>query len=198
MSADPLDAVLDRLCHGDDKAAEQVFLAYEPYLRLVIRRQLPASMRSKLDSTDVVQSVWVDVLHGFREAGWRFTNTAQLRAFLVKAARNRFIDRVRQHGRALEAEQPLAETDQAAAASVQPQASDIAQAAELWEKLLALCPPSHHELLELKRQGYSLGEIAARTGLHEGSIRRILYDLARRAGFQNKEQPTGKSPRENR
>jgi hypothetical protein len=28
--------------------------------------------------------------------------------------------------------------------------------------------------------GFRMGEIAARTGLHEGSVRRILYDLARR------------------
>jgi DNA-binding IclR family transcriptional regulator len=35
-------------------------------------------------------------------------------------------------------------------------------------------------VLILKRQGLFLSEISARTGLHEGSIRRILYDLARR------------------
>ena len=39
--------------------------------------------------------------------------------------------------------------------------------------------PDHHELLRLKRQGLPLQEIAARTGLHEGSVRRILRQLAR-------------------
>jgi len=186
MSADPLEAVLEQLCSGDPEAAERVFLAYEPYLRLVIRRQLPSHLRAKFDSIDVVQSVWVDVLHGFREAGWRFTNTDQLRAFLIKATRNRFIDRVRQF-KAVEAEQPLTETDpEVLPESAQPEPSEVAQADELWAQLLAVCPPAHHELLQLKRQGYSIGEISARTGLHEGSVRRILYDLARRAGFQKK------------
>jgi DNA-binding IclR family transcriptional regulator len=32
----------------------------------------------------------------------------------------------------------------------------------------------------MKRQGCSLAEIAAKTGFHESSVRRILYDLARR------------------
>ena len=32
----------------------------------------------------------------------------------------------------------------------------------------------------MKRQGLPLAEIAGTTGLHEGSVRRILYDLARR------------------
>jgi hypothetical protein len=35
--------------------------------------------------------------------------------------------------------------------------------------------------------GYSLAEISAATGFHEGSIRRILYDLARRLDAQNGE-----------
>jgi RNA polymerase sigma-70 factor (ECF subfamily) len=58
--------------------------------------------------------------------------------------------------------------------------SQVAQADELWQRMLRLCPPAHHELLRLKRQGCSLAEIAERTGLHESSVRRILYELARR------------------
>jgi RNA polymerase sigma-70 factor (ECF subfamily) len=46
--------------------------------------------------------------------------------------------------------------------------------------MLQSCPPAHREILWLKHQGLPLAQIAARTGLHEGSIRRILYDLARR------------------
>jgi RNA polymerase sigma-70 factor (ECF subfamily) len=182
MSADPLDDLLERLCHGDDEAAEQVFRAYEPYLRMVVRRHLPPRLRAKFDSIDVVQSIWADVLHGFRKAGWKFTSAAHLRAFLVKATRNRFIDRVRRHRHATELERPLVGDDQEALlpASPEPRPSETAQADELWDQMLALCPPAHHELLRLKRQGYSLAEIAAQTGLHESSVRRILYDLARR------------------
>jgi DNA-directed RNA polymerase specialized sigma24 family protein len=50
----------------------------------------------------------------------------------------------------------------------------------LWKRMLEQCTPDHREILILKRQGLLLAEIAARTGLHEGSIRRILYDLAGR------------------
>jgi DNA-binding IclR family transcriptional regulator len=35
-------------------------------------------------------------------------------------------------------------------------------------------------VLELKNQGAPLAEIAAQTGLHKSSVRRILYDLQRR------------------
>jgi RNA polymerase sigma-70 factor (ECF subfamily) len=185
MSPEPLEVLLDRLSRGDEQAAEQVFRTYEPYLRKVVRRQLSARLRAKFDSVDIVQSVWVDILQGFRQAGWRFTDAAQLRAFLVKATRNRFIDRYRQHHQALERERPLAQDGGAPEpASRQPRPSEVVRAADLWEYLLGRCPPEHHELLRLKRQGLSVPEIAARVGLHEDSIRRILRQLARLVSSQ--------------
>ncbi len=185
MSDEPLQALLERLCHGDDQAAEQVFRTYEPYLRKVVRRQLPARLRAKFDSLDIVQSVWADVLDGFRRAGWRFEDADHLRAFLVKATRHRFIDRYRQHQRALERERPLAEGEgDGGPASPGPRPSEVARADDLWDKLLALCPPEHHDVLRMKRQGLEAPEIAARTGLHEDSVRRLLRQLARRLALQ--------------
>jgi RNA polymerase sigma-70 factor (ECF subfamily) len=185
MQTDALDDLLDKLGSGDDAAAEEVFRAYEPYLRVVVRRMLPTNLRSKFDSIDVVQSVWADVLRRFRQGGYRFDSAAQLRAFLVKATRNRFIDRARQNRAAVQHQQSLEATfaaDNLASHTDQP--SELAQADDLWEQLMALCPPAHHRLLELKRQGCALAEIAQQTGLHESSVRRILYDLARRLAAQ--------------
>ncbi|MBV8228378.1 MAG: hypothetical protein JO329_00205, partial [Planctomycetaceae bacterium] len=84
MSDEHLDELIERLNDGDIDAAERAFLAYEPYLRMAVRRQLNGPLRSKLDSMDIVQSVWADVLCGFREAGWRFADRAHLRAFLTR------------------------------------------------------------------------------------------------------------------
>jgi RNA polymerase sigma factor (sigma-70 family) len=95
--------------------------------------------------------------------------------------RNRFIDRLRQNVKSMEHERSFAESDpEDLPRSRDPRPSEVVQADDLWEQLLALCPPDHHELLRLKQQGLPLAEIGARTGLHESSVRRILYDLARR------------------
>jgi len=94
--------------------------------------------------------------------------------------RNCLTDRLRHYRTALESEEPLTEAAPTGAAlSGQPRPSEVAQANELWANLLALCPPQYHELLRLKRQGFSLANIAARTGLHEDSVRRIIRKLAR-------------------
>jgi RNA polymerase sigma-70 factor (ECF subfamily) len=174
MKTPALDQLLDKLCSGDAAAAEQAFREYEPYLRKVVRRLLPQRLRAKFDSVDIVQSAWSDLLQGFRDAGWRFASATQLRAFLVRATRNRFIDRYRQHDQRVRQEEPL----NPALPDAQPTPSALAQAGDLWQRLLALCPPEYQPILRLKQQGTPLDEIAAQTGLHPGSIRRILRQLA--------------------
>jgi RNA polymerase sigma-70 factor (ECF subfamily) len=184
--------LLDRLGAGDDDAAGQAFQAYEPYLRLVVQRQLSDRLRAKFDSLDIVQSVWCDLLSGFRAGAWKFTDADHLRAFLVRATRNRFLNRLRDIRRALHREQPLgaAELDRAPASS-QSRPSALAQADDLWQQLLRLCPPAHHELLRLKRQGLSLAELAERTGMHPSSVRRVLYELAARFAHERAAQEDG-------
>jgi RNA polymerase sigma factor (sigma-70 family) len=192
---EPLDRLLEQLNRGDTAAAEQVFREYEPYLRMLVRRQLRPAHRVKFDSMDIVQSVWADVLEGLRDAGWNFSDRAHLRAFLARLARNRFLDRCRKHRNALVREEPLSDASPARAIATQePRPSAVAQHNELWDRMLALCPPAHHELLRLKRQGLRLGEIAAQTGLHESSVRRILYDLARRYAEAGEPSPSASGP----
>jgi RNA polymerase sigma factor (sigma-70 family) len=196
MSAEPLDALLDKLTTGDNAAAEQVFRSYEPYLRMVVRRQLSPGLRAKFDSLDVVQSVWVHVLRGSREAGWRFADVTHLRAFLVQLTRRRFIDRLRRHSHLRGRARRWAEADSAGApVADDPQPDDVLAAEDLWRELLQLCPPAHREVLRLKRDGAPTAEVAARTGLHEGSVRRILNALARRlARRRDDNSPRGGRP----
>src|SRR5437879_5232229 len=124
---EPLDNLLVQLCSGDMAAAEQVFIAYEPYLRTAIRRHFPAALRARFDPDDIIQSVWADLLRGFREAGWRFVDADQLRGFLFVATRNRLIDRTRQHQKAAQREERLRDGDQQFLPSAQPRPSEVAQ-----------------------------------------------------------------------
>src|SRR5438270_6178820 len=126
---EPLNNLLAQLCSGDTAAAGQVFVAFEPYLRKAVRRQLPAPLRAKFDSADIIQSIWADVLRGFRVAGWRFVDADHLRGFLFIITRNRMIDRIRQHRGALGREEPLDEGDRGPSLpSPQPRPSEVAQA----------------------------------------------------------------------
>jgi RNA polymerase sigma factor (sigma-70 family) len=179
--SDDFDGLLERLSKGEMDAAGEVYQTFEPVLRVMVRRQLSAAMRAKFDSTDVVQSAWADVLKAFRAHGWRFRDREHLRAYLARVTYNHFVNHCRRHSLVMQYEQQLAVDDERALpASAQPRPSELAQADELWERLMGLCSPAHRNLLQLKRQGLTPGEIARKTGLHESSVRRILYELARR------------------
>lgn len=177
MNADSTDEWLAGVATGDATAIERAVRAYEPVLRMMIRRQLSQELRANFDSTDIIQSVWGQLLSGFREGRWRFPSRGHLQAFLVRAARNRLIDRSRQQGGVdrrgvTPTGRPLDELpapDEPAGAAI--------EAEELWERLWRACPEQHRPILVMKRQGLSLDEIAARSGLHKSSVRRLLYGL---------------------
>jgi DNA-directed RNA polymerase specialized sigma24 family protein len=75
---------------------------------------------------DVVQSVWADLLRGFRNGQWHFRDPAQLRAFLIRATHNRFLNRVRRHHHELEHEQALPEAGSASLPAPGPCPSEVA------------------------------------------------------------------------
>jgi RNA polymerase sigma-70 factor (ECF subfamily) len=187
--------LFERLNSGDPAAIERIVSAYEPHLRMVVRRQIPPKLRAKFDSVDVVQSVWASILKSIHEENLQFTDESHLRAFLIRLALFRFIDLCRQHRMALGRERPLAELDaEARRTPACDRPSELIKASELMDRLMDLCAPSHRELVRLRAMGLPLAEIAARTGYHEGSIRRIFYDLARRLDALDEAQREGPEP----
>jgi len=179
--SDALDSLLQRLTAGEMDAAAEVYMTFEPVLRVMVRRRLTPRLRAKFDSRDVVQSAWADVLKSFRDQGWHFKDREHLRAFLARVTYNHLVNYCRLHSLAMRHERPLAGDEQPGLPpSAQPRPSELAQADELWKLLVGLCPPAHINLLQLKRQGVPLADIATQTGLHESSVRRILYELARK------------------
>jgi RNA polymerase sigma factor (sigma-70 family) len=184
MPTGPLhDDVLGQVSRGELEAAEALFQAYTPYLRAIVRRQLSDRLRSQFDSADVVQSVWVQVVRQLGRDGWRVGTEDQLRALLATIARRRLVSRVRRHARGADDRHGFdgwAGVPQARDA----RPSEVAQSDDLWAEMLRACPPEHHAVLRLKREGLLLAEIAERTGLHEGSVRRILRQVARRLALR--------------
>lgn len=167
---------------GDDAAVDAVVRAYTPYLRAVVRRLLSDRLRSKFDSADVVQSVWVQVVRRAGADGWKIESEAQLRGLLATIARRRLVTRARRH--------PAADGPPAPEpVDTLARPSEVAEAGDLWDRMLRLCPPEHHDILHLRRQGLRLQEIAGRTGLHEGSVRRILRRLSRDLALEGVDPP---------
>ncbi|HEX4613687.1 MAG TPA: sigma-70 family RNA polymerase sigma factor [Urbifossiella sp.] len=187
MTDDSVEEVLEQLGRGEIEALGELVSAYAPYLRAVVRTRLSDRLRQHLDSVDVVQSVWVQVIRQLGRDGWHVNDAAHLRALLVTIARRRLASRARQHTR----DEPVTADWADAPDRRQEPPSEAAQGGDLWEKMLRLTPPEHHPILHLRRQGLQLAEIAARTGLHEGSVRRILRRLSRELALGEEPVPAG-------
>jgi RNA polymerase sigma-70 factor (ECF subfamily) len=176
------DELFDRLRSGDPETADHLYREFEPLLRRIVRRRLPTRVRSRFDSTDVVQSAWTSILAGLRDGRWQFRDAGHLRAFLVRVVLCRLYDRatpaLAQCGREVAVVTPRRDP-----VGTEPGPGDRILADEAWARLLAACPPEHQTVLHGRRAGHSCDEIAARTGHHPGSVRRILRQLARRVAF---------------
>lgn len=168
------EELLIRMSVGDDDAAAEIFEEYAPYLKMVVRRRLSSSLQAEFDSSDVIQSVWGDLLHGFRYGRWSFESPNQLRAFLVKATQNRLVDYVRRRSKDREVKTSLSD---GLTVTKENDPVDQLNADEKWEIILSKCPAEHRVIVEMKRDGFSANEISDRTGLHPGSVRRILTSL---------------------
>ena len=186
MSPSVVDLLIQRLNQGDTQAAEQLFVQFEPYLRMAVRRRIQPKFRAKFDSADIVQSVWTNLLIDLRQSHRQFDDEAHLRNFLNRVVLNKFNDRYRQHRREVESQKALGESEMAALPSFgQARPSQVAQHDELWDQILQACPPRHHQVLHLRREGLRHKEIAERTGLHASSVRRIFYEIAKQLKQQN-------------
>lgn len=182
MTDEPVDNLVEQFQAGDSAAAAKLYRAFEPFLRGLVRRRLPDRVRGRFDSMDVVQSAWASLIDGLRGGRWQFPDEPRLRAFLARVVLCRLYDRGRTALLQTACEEPLSGVG-TTLPGPEPRPSEQVRAGDAWDALLAACPPEHLPVLHLRREGLSCAEIADQTGLHPGSIRRVLRHLARRVAF---------------
>jgi RNA polymerase sigma factor (sigma-70 family) len=173
--------LLTRLERGDEAAIAEAYEAYEPLLSTIVQKSLPHYLRGRFDSTDIVQAVWINLLRAFRQHHRHFKGIGHLQAFLITATRNNLFSLLRREGGSPERGGCPWAFNERSSRHV-PTPPEAAQVDELWDRMLARCPRDYREILRLRREGFSVAEVADRIGLHRRKVRRILNDLASRIG----------------
>ncbi len=87
-------ALMDEVRQGSQDAAWTLLETYGPHVHRVVRRMLSAELRSKFDSVDFVQSVWLSFFAN-RSQVCDFAQPEQLVAYLAAMARNKVVTEVR-------------------------------------------------------------------------------------------------------
>jgi RNA polymerase sigma-70 factor (ECF subfamily) len=183
------DELIARARAGDQAAWEELFRTCYPKVIRVVRRKLNRPLRSLYDSTDFVSDVMKSLAANLDRLD--FPSLGSLIAFLAQAAEQKVIDEYRRRHtlkRDVTRERALVTANGTdimplALASADPTASQVAQASEVRERLLAGQDESERTVIELRRLGYTNNEIAERTGWNIRRVQRYLKDL--HDSFQN-------------
>jgi RNA polymerase sigma factor (sigma-70 family) len=164
--------LMRRLRDGSEEAAWELVERYGSSVQRVIRRSLNEQMRSKFDSIDFVQAVWVSLFKE-RERFNSFQSPAQLSAFLMGMAKNKL---AHEHRRRLSTKKHDLRREQAVGSedheshypsSNAPRPSQIAQARELWNSIIAGESEQNQGIVKLRLAGLTYEEIGSKLGIHE-------------------------------
>lgn len=169
---------------GSAEAFQQVIDQYGRHVFRAVRRRLDRRIRSKFDSDDFAQAVWVS-LFDKRQQLKSFAEPQELIMFLARVASNKVIDegrrrlQLKKHN--VKRERNMDDCnhrEQIIAKSPTPSACAIAD-----EQMELLCRDqrkTHLQFLELRSMGATIAEIASRMGVTERTVERVFHHLSRR------------------
>jgi RNA polymerase sigma-70 factor (ECF subfamily) len=177
------DGLFARARAGDQAAWVELFHTCYPKVCRVVRRKLDRPLRSLYDSTDFASDVMKSLAANLDRLDFPSINS--LMAFLAQAAEQKVIDEYRRRHtlkRDIKRERTMTAEDGTDVrpmilTSPEPTASQVAQADEVRERLLAGQDAPERAVIELKQQGYSNAEIAEQTGWNIRKVQRFFKDL---------------------
>lgn len=181
VRADPLASLLQSVSSGDEKAAESFLQQFGPLVLRTVRLRLSEKLRRDLESVDVVQAVWQSFF-GNRDRFDGFQDPKAFCAYLVRMAERKVLMAARRENRLKRGGNRRQQLDSIVAnsskmAGRESTPSQLAVAAETWERLLGELSARDQQILYLRNLGFSRIEIAEKLAIADSTVRRVLDRL---------------------
>jgi RNA polymerase sigma-70 factor (ECF subfamily) len=194
MSEDPSSfaGFLRRIRSGDQGAAAELVRLYEPAIRLEVRRRLSdPGLLPLLGSMDVCQSVLASFFVRVGVGQYDLEGPGQLLGLLVAMARNKLASHVRrQHRQRRDSRRRAANADERLRECLDHAGAPdrLAEGKELLEKVRQALTAEERQLAELRAEGLTWPEVAARVGgqaqARRRQLGRALSRVARQLGLE--------------
>ncbi len=177
---EPTEELIEDVRAGKADAWSRVDARFRPILALILRGRLPALVRRRFDTQDVVQSA---LFTAFREIdSYEYRGAGSFKRWLVTILRNKLHQRNRDQLAAMrdaQRERELADAEDGAldagGSSSPPEQADRAeQLARLLEALSELPDDERRIVVARVLDGVPLARIALELGLSESTVRRKL------------------------
>ena len=182
-SEDDVANLLVRARTGDEEAIRDFLTRFEWEVRMMVRARLPKKLRTQFDSADFVQAVWQSFFSDLGRETPEFERVEHVRRFLAGVVRNKVFE---QHRKLTRTEKYDVSREERLyirrgdhdvpreVVSPDPSPSEAAQADDRLAQLTEGRSAREVEVISLRRQGLTFDEIAAETGVHERTVRRII------------------------
>ena len=176
------EAAVKELRTGSEEAIWNFIQTYGPHIQRVVRRRLHHKLRSKFDSVDFVQMVWVSFF-AMPDRIAQFETPEDVIRYLVVMAKNKVAEESRRrfvHKKYnVSRERPLDESEISETSERRGDTpSQIAIARERWQSMIDGEPERNRQILRMRMNGATFLEISESLGIHERTARQVIRELA--------------------
>ncbi len=184
-AAQSFSVLFRRAREHDPQAMSELCRQYEPRLRIVARVLLGPALRPALDSMDLVQSVHRSLLIGIREEKFDVSTPENLIALALTLLRRKVARHWRRSQRQIRLHSGGSSLDllPTILAELTTRETDPAEMAQYHDQVKQLChqlDATERQVLALRLDGYTTGEIAQRLQLNHITLRVRLTRLRER------------------
>jgi RNA polymerase sigma factor (sigma-70 family) len=172
--------LMRRVRKGSPEAVCALIRKYQDEMLDAVRRVLYPGLRSKFDSREFTQMVWLSFFRLPKHAA-RLDTSRQFVAYVVEMARHKVFMAKRRYGtlrRDASREVPLTD-DCEELVSREPQPVDNAIALETLEQLLKDLPPRDRQIVEMRLQQKTYTEIGAQLKIDPHTAYRVIKKIGR-------------------
>jgi RNA polymerase sigma-70 factor (ECF subfamily) len=186
------DSCVERWQAGDEQAAAELYHRYVQRLVGVAQRRLSNKLAARVDPEDIVQSVFRSFFGRAQQGKFTFKEADDIWKLLVQITIHKTLKQVDFHRRGKrDAGAEVGSSEQQrdlllAHLSKEPTPDEATIFMDELEHFLQQQRPEDRKIIEMRLEGYDNVEIAAKLGISDRTIRRLME---RMRGLAAKDQP---------
>jgi RNA polymerase sigma-70 factor (ECF subfamily) len=171
-----------RFRQGSEEAAAELFARYASRVRALARTKCSPNLAARIDADDIVQSVFRCFFQAARRGYYDVPAGEELWRILLVIALNKIRDARAFHTAAKRDVRLTARGHDLGSNlnRLQGKTPNHAFLQIVVKEALQTLPPQHRRMVELRIEGYEVGQIAQKTGRSKRSVERMLQDTRKR------------------
>lgn len=187
--------LLEQVRTGDAAAAAEIFDRFAGRMAALAAARMPDRIARRLDSEDIVQSVFRSFFHAMKEPRFVFQRSGDLWRLLAAMTLTKLYGQITFHSalrRSFDREEGGSLAIERLSGDLlrrEPSAEEALCLADLLGESLAGLDAKKSRVIELRLQDYSLDEIALIVGVSERSVRRYILEFREKLSRKLAEEP---------